>query len=73
MIAYFSKCREKLPMILGALAIVAMLVVGLIGMNFTAYAVHIDEEVKLLVKSIDSVEKATEDIEAILWNPGIGT
>lgn len=66
MIAYFSKCREKLPMILGALAIVAMLVVGLIGMNFTAYAVHIDEEVKLLVKSIDSVEKATEDIEAEL-------
>jgi murein DD-endopeptidase MepM/ murein hydrolase activator NlpD len=49
------------------LAMVALLLVGLIGMNTSAYAVHIDEQVKLVVKSTDKVEQAREEIEAELY------
>lgn len=66
MIAYFSTHRDKLPLVSVALAMVAMLLLGLIWLNSSAYAVHIDEEVKLVVKSTDKVEQARQEIEAEL-------
>ncbi|NLO22284.1 MAG: peptidoglycan DD-metalloendopeptidase family protein [Syntrophomonadaceae bacterium] len=66
MIQYFSRHRDKLPMLSVGLAMVALLLVVLIVTNTSAYAVHIDEQVKLVVDSTDIVDQAKQEIEAEL-------
>ncbi len=66
MIAYFSKYRDRLPMISVSLTLVFVMLVGLIGSNTTAYAVYIDEQEKLVVRSTDRVEQIRQEIQAEL-------
>jgi murein DD-endopeptidase MepM/ murein hydrolase activator NlpD len=53
-------------MISVSLTLVFVMLVGLIGSNTTAYAVYIDEQEKLVVRSTDRVEQIRQEIQAEL-------
>ncbi len=64
MIVNFSEYREKLPMVAVSLVIVAVLLVGFIGAKTSAYAVYIDDNEKMVVKSSARVDQIQAQIEA---------
>ncbi len=64
MITNFSKYRNRLPMVSVSLVIVTVLLVGLIGLQTSAYAVYIDDNEKLFVKSSAQVDQIKTQIEA---------
>ncbi len=64
MITNFSKYRDKLPLVAVSLVIVVALLVGLLGLKTSAYAVYVDDQETLFVKSSARVDEIKAQIEA---------
>ncbi|KUG02678.1 hypothetical protein ASZ90_019934 [hydrocarbon metagenome] len=64
MIANFNEYRDRLPMVAVSLVIVVVLLVGLIGAKTAAYAVYIDDNEKMVVRSSTKVDQIKAQIEA---------